>query len=210
MKIYDITQVIKLGIPVWPGDSAFSLERTWSLDMECPVNVSKLTLSTHTGTHADAPMHYGDGGDDIAQVSLTPYIGKTHVVDARSCGPLIEPHHIEAQLPERAERVLVRTFSDYPHDVWPEDFSAFHADTIHMLAKRGCILVGIDTPSVDPESSKDLPSHNAIKQHKMAILEGLILSSIEPGAYELIALPLKIAKGDASPVRAILREWLGD
>ena len=178
--------------------------------MECPVNVGKLSLSTHTGSHADAPLHYGDGGDDIATVSLIPYIGKAYVVDARGCGALVEPHHIEAQLPERVERVLVRTFQEYPHDIWPDGFSAFHFETIHMLAKKGCLLVGIDTPSVDPESSKDLPSHNAIKAHKMAILEGLVLDSIDFGAYELIALPLKIAQGDASPVRAILREWQGD
>ena len=210
MKIYDISQVIKAGIPVWPGDSEFTLERTWMLDMECPVNVSKITLSTHTGTHADAPLHYGDGGADIAEISLVPYIGEAHVVDARmvaNCsGALIEPHHIESQLPDKVERVLVRTFDQYPHDHWPVDFSAFHSETIHMLAEKGCILVGIDTPSVDPESSKDLPSHNAIKGHGMAILEGLVLDGIAVGAYELIALPLKIADGDASPVRAILRD----
>lgn len=205
MKIYDISQVIRTGIPVWPGDSEFTLERTWSLDMNCPVNVSKLTLSTHTGTHADAPMHYGDGGADIAEVSLVPYIGAAHVVNAIGVGSIIKPQHIEDQLPERIERVLVRSFDSYPHDVWPDGFSAFHADTIHMLASKGCILIGIDTPSVDPESSKDLPSHMAIKSHGMAILEGLVLSDIVAGVYELIALPLKIAEGDASPVRAILR-----
>lgn len=210
MKIHDISQVIKVGIPVWPGDSAFTIERTWMLDMECPVNVSKLTLSTHTGTHADAPLHYGAGGADIAEVSLKPYIGKAYVVDARDAGALIEPHHIKSQLPDVVERVLVRTFDDYPHDRWPDGFRAFHPDTIDMLAQKGCLLIGIDTPSVDPESSKDLPSHNAIKGHKMAILEGLVLDAVEAGPWELIALPLKIAEGDASPVRAILREWQGD
>ncbi len=206
LTLYDISQVIRQGIPVWPGDSEFDLERTWSLDMECPVNVCKLTLSSHTGTHADAPLHYGDGGDDIASVSLVPYLGDAVVVDARGAGALVEPHHIESQLPEVAERVLVRTFEDYPHGAWPKDFTAFHVDTIHMLAAKGCVLVGIDTPSVDPETSKDLPSHNAIKQHKMAILEGLVLEAVPVGKYELIALPLKIAQGDASPVRAILRK----
>ena len=202
--------MIKVGIPVWPGDSAFTIERTWMLDMECPVNVSKLALSTHTGTHADAPLHYGDGGADIAEVSLTPYMGKAYVVDARGAGALIKPHHIENQLPATVERVLVRTFDKYPHDVWPHGFSAFHVDTIDMLAQKGCLLIGIDTPSVDPESSKDLPSHNAIKGYEMAILEGLVLDEVDTGAWELIALPLKIAEGDASPVRAVLREWQGD
>lgn len=206
MKIHDISQTIRTGIPVWPGDSEFSIDKTWSLDMTCPVNVSKLTLSTHTGTHADAPVHYGNGGDDISEVSLVPYLGEVHVVDAIDCGALIEPHHIEDELPDRVVRVLVRTFGKYPGDKWPDGFSAFHKDTIHMLAAKGCILVGIDTPSVDPESSKDLPSHNAIKKYGMAILEGLVLSDIVAGTYELIALPLKIAEGDASPVRAVLRD----
>jgi arylformamidase len=191
---------------VWPGDTPYALERTWQIEPGCPVNVSRLTLSTHTGTHADAPIHYDEHGRDSAGVSLLPYVGLCVVVDARHAGEYVTPEDIVSGLPDRVERVLVRTFDVFPHDAWPTDFKAIAADTIDMLAARGCVLIGTDTPSLDPETSKTLDAHNRVKAHGLAILEGLVLDDVAPGAYELIALPLKIAGGDSSPVRAILKE----
>jgi arylformamidase len=85
------------------------------------------------------------------------------------------------------------------------EFAGIHPDTIDILAARGCLLIGIDTPSVDRFCDTDLPTHNRIAQHGMTILEGLQLAHVDPGQYELIALPLRIEGGDASPVRAVLR-----
>lgn len=169
-----------------------------------PVNVSAVTLSTHSGAHADAPLHYADGADDIASVALEPYLGECLVADVRGCGPLILPEHVPAL--DGAERVLFRTFDAFPHSHWPVDTAAIAFATIDALAAAGVRLVGLDGPSLDPQDSKDMAAHLAVLRHDMRVLEGLVLDDVLPGRYELIALPLAIVGGDASPVRAVLRD----
>jgi arylformamidase len=127
------------------------------------------------------------------------------VIDARGSGPLCEPHHIEGHLKDAPSRILLRLTDGFDPHVWPTGFCALSAATIDLLAHHGTCLVGIDTPSVDPETSKDLPSHTGALRAGMRILENLVLSEVEPGDYELIALPLRFANLDASPVRAVLR-----
>ena len=103
------------------------------------------------------------------------------------------------------DRVLFATGS-YPDPTrFNEDFVALAPEVVDALGARGARLVGIDTPSVDLFDSKDLPTHQACLRHDMAILEGLVLDAVPEGAYELIALPLKLQGFDASPVRAVLR-----
>lgn len=203
-KLWDITQKLRPGLPVWPGDTAFEQARTWQMEEGSPVNVSALTLSTHSGAHADAPLHYSQTAPDIASVDLTPYLGECLVVDARGVGALVEV----ADLPHlhSADRVLFRTFERFPQDEWDEDTTAIAPATIDWLALQGVKLVGIDGPSIDPQSSKTMDAHNAVLKHDIRVLEGLMLDDVEEGRYELIALPLPIVGGDASPVRAILRE----
>ena len=203
-RIWDISQKLRPGLPVWPGDTAFAHERTWQIEAGSPVNVSALTLSTHSGAHADAPLHYEAAAPDIASVSLEPYLGECLVVDARDTGAQIEV----GDLPHlhSADRVLFRTFERFPHDAWDADTTAIAPETIEWLAVQGVRLVGIDTPSIDPQSSKDMLAHKAVLRHDMRVLEGLVLDDVPEGRYELIALPLPIVGGDASPVRAILRE----
>src|SRR3546814_13780139 len=111
-RILDISQVLRPGLPVWPGDTAFGQAQTWQIEDGSPVNVSALTLTTHSGAHADAPLHYDAAAPDIASVDLEPYLGERLVVDAHGCGPLIEP----APLPDLAGvgRVLFRTYHTSP------------------------------------------------------------------------------------------------
>lgn len=203
-RIWDISQKIRADLPVWPGDTPFKQITTWQIEDGAPVNVSALTMSTHTGAHADAPLHYAQGAPDIASVMLEPYLGECLVIDARGMGPLIEvvdlPHLASA------ERVLFRTFEQFPNDQWQIETTAIAPDTIDWLAVQGVKLIGIDGPSIDPQSSKTMEAHKAVLDHDMRILEGLILDSVPAGRYELIALPLPIVGGDASPVRAILRD----
>lgn len=194
------------GIPVWPGDTAFHEERTWHLDAQCPVNVSKFSLSTHTGTHADAPLHYDADGQPIGTVDLHPYLGRCRVIDVRSAAGPIQIAHLADYLHGLPPRVLFRTYDKAPEAAWDKDFRPVAADTIDHLASLGVRLVGTDTPSLDPQESKAMDAHHAIRRHGMAILEGLVLNDIPAGDYELIALPLKLGNLDASPVRAILRE----
>lgn len=203
-KLWDISQKLHPGLPVWPGDTAFEQARTWQMEEGSPVNVSALTLSTHSGAHADAPLHYSQEAPDIASVDLEPYLGECLVIDARGVG-----HEIEvADLPHlhSADRVLFRTFDTFPHHDWVEDTTAIAPETIEWLAVQGVKLVGIDGPSIDPQSSKDMLAHKAVLKHDIRVLEGLVLDDVPEGRYELIALPLPIVRGDASPVRAVLRE----
>ena len=192
-------------MPVWPGDTGFAFERSWKMEDGSPVNVGRMTMSTHSGTHGDAPLHYAADGADIASVSLDPYIGECLVVDARE----VKGRQIDVgDLPhlESADRVLFRTFDSFPHDAWDEGFTAIAADAIEWLALQGVRLIGTDAPSVDPQDSKTMDAHKAVLKHDMRILEGLVLDGVEEGRYELIALPLKIAGGDAGLCRAILRD----
>ena len=203
-RIWDISQRLHAGVPVWPGDTAFGQVGTWQMGDGSPVNVSALTMSTHTGAHADAPLHYDAAAPDIANVDLGAYLGECFVVDARGSKGAIEvgdlPHL------DSADRVLFRTYETFPHDEWREDFTAIAAETIKWLAVQGVRLVGIDSPSIDPQNSKTMDAHKAVLAADMRILEGLVLDDVPAGRYELIALPLPIVGGDASPVRAILRE----
>jgi arylformamidase len=203
-RIWDISQPLRPGLPVWPGDTAFAHQRTWQMEAGSPVNVSALTLSTHSGAHADAPLHYAQGAPDIASVALEPYVGECLVVDARGVGAEIDV----GDLPHlhSADRVLFRTFERFPHDEWQAETTAIAPETIHWLAEQGVILVGIDTPSIDPQDSKQMLAHKAVLEHDIRVLEGLVLDDVPEGRYELIALPLPIVGGDAAPVRAILRE----
>ncbi|WP_370190573.1 arylformamidase [Qipengyuania sp.] len=212
-RIWDISQTLRPtneqgGLPVWPGDTAFAFERTWKMEDGSPVNVGRMTMSTHSGTHGDAPLHYSETAPDIASVELDPYIGECLVVDATgvnggsiSVGDL--PHL------GSVDRVLFRTFERFPHGEWDSTFTAIDAETVEWLALQGVKLVGTDAPSVDPQESKTMDAHKAVLEHDMRILEGLVLDGVPEGRYELIALPLKIAGGDAGLCRAILRE-LGD
>jgi len=203
-KIWDISQALGPELPVWPGDTAFQQKRTWQMEEGSPVNVSAVTMSTHTGAHADAPLHYSQTAPDIATVELDPYLGECLVIDARGVGPLIEV----GDLPHlhSADRVLFRTFEQFPHGEWDGDTTAIAAETIEWLGVQGVRLVGIDGPSIDPQDSKTMDAHKAVLKHDIRVLEGLVLDDVPEGRYELIALPLPILGGDASPVRAILRD----
>ncbi len=208
-RIWDISQTLRPGLPVWPGDTAFTFERSWRMEDGSPVNVGRMTMSTHSGTHGDAPLHYAADADDIAAVELDPYIGECLVIDATQvAGGRIDVGdlpHIES-----ADRVLFRTFDAFPHDKWDSTFTAISADAIAWLALQGVKLVGTDAPSVDPQDSKTMDAHKAVLAHDMRILEGLVLDGVPEGRYELIALPLKIAGGDAGLCRAILRDLVDD
>jgi arylformamidase len=205
LAIWDISQPLRATLPVWPGDTAFSLERTWAMGPDCPVNVSRLTLSTHSGAHADAPLHYDESGVDAAAVDLTAYLGPCLVVDARGAGPLLSLEHLPKAALAGEARVLFRTYARFPHDAWTEEFTAIAPEVIEALSAAGVRLIGMDGPSLDPQTSKTMDAHHALNRARMHVLEGLVLDDVPPGRYELIALPLPIVGADASPVRAILR-----
>ncbi|WP_312489978.1 arylformamidase [Sphingomonas sp.] len=210
--VKDISQTLSPALPVWPGDTGFSAERTWTYGPQCPVNVAAMRLSTHSGTHADAPLHYDPAGAAMAEVDLSAYIGHARVVDVRGQGGIVTPAMVAAALTPSATtspvtRLLFRTYDRFPHDRWASDFTVIDPDAVRLMAARGVVLVGIDSPSIDPQDSKTLAAHHAVRETDMRILEGLVLDDVAAGDYELIALPLKLAGLDASPVRAVLRAF---
>ncbi len=205
-RLWDISPPVQPGTPVFPGDTPFNLAWAARIGPGCPVNVSTLSLSPHTGAHADAPLHYDDAGAAVGGLDLLPYLGRCRVVHAIACGPLVTWAHIAHACKALPERVLVRTYAAAPLDRFDEGLTAFAPETIEALADLGVRLVGIDTASIDPAQSKTLPSHQVIRRRGLRVLENLLLDAVPEGDYELIALPLKLVTADASPVRAVLRE----
>ena len=203
-QLWDISPPVQPGSPVFPGDAPY--QQTWGamLSGDCPVNVATLTLSPHTGAHADAPLHYSPDGAAVGALDLAPFLGPCRVIHAIGCGPLIEWHHLQHALQGLPPRLLVRTYARQPAG-WDAALSAYAPDTVARLADLGVLLIGIDTASIDPADSKALPSHQVIRQRGLRVLENLVLDAVPEGDYELIALPLKLMAADASPVRAVLR-----
>ncbi|MEY4631255.1 MAG: metal-dependent hydrolase/cyclase [Pseudomonadota bacterium] len=205
-EIIDISPPISEASPVWPGDTPFS--RKWNARIADGSNIdlSALTTTVHVGAHADAPSHYRAGGNTIDQVDLTPYLGRCVVVDARGARR-IQPEHCAPALASGHVRLLFKTRTHREGPVFETDFAAFSPEAVQLMGESGVLLAGIDTNSVDPFDSKDLPAHQMFARFHMRNLEGLDLLDVTPGEYELIALPLKLAGFDASPVRAVLRRW---
>ena len=205
-RLWDISPPVHAGSPVFPGDAHY--EQRWAamLGPGCPVNVGTITFSPHTGTHADAPLHYDAGGQSIGMLDLAPYLGPCRVVHAIGCGALIEWRHVEKAVDDSLPpRVLVRTYERMPVDRWDAALAGYAPDVVERLADRGVTLIGIDTASIDPAESKTLDAHQVIRRRGLRVLENLVLDEVPEGDYELIALPLKLTTADASPVRAVLR-----
>jgi arylformamidase len=209
--LHDITPLISTRLKVWPGDTPVSREVLLELGKPSSVeskSVSNITLSTlrstvHLGAHADAPSHYAPG-PAIHERSLDYYLGPCqlmHVNVSRSTRITISM----LPGPVLASRLLLATGTYPDPENFNTDFAALSPELIDWLSDQGVILIGIDTPSVDLFDSKDLPTHQACARHDLAILEGLTLSKVPAGTYELIALPLRLEGFDASPVRAVLR-----
>lgn len=206
MRIIDITPPVRADMAVFPGDAPCQVKTTFAIGPQCPVNVTEISFSTHCGAHADAPSHYAAEGATIDTLDLAEFIGPARVIDARGKGPLVQPEEIAGQLEACPSRVLLRIEERPDPMIWPKGFRTLAPETMALLAARGVRLVGVDVPSVDPETSKELPSHMVARDHDLRILENLVLADVVPGDYELIALPLKLAGLDAAPVRAILRD----
>lgn len=203
--LWDISPAVDQRTPVWPGDTVPSFERVWEMEAGASVNVVRITLSPHTGAHADAPLHYDADGAPIGAVALEPYLGPCRVIDCIGAAPLVTPAHVQPWLAGVPPRVLLRTYAQAPLTHWDSAFCAIAPATLDLLAACGVTLIGVDSPSLDPQDSETMDAHRRVCAHSMAILEGLVLDAVAPGDYELIALPLKLASADASPVRAVLR-----
>jgi arylformamidase len=206
MTIYDISRTISPRTHVWPGDTRYTPAHVMRRSDGSSVNLTTLTMSAHTGTHADAYYHYEDDGEHPLAMPLDAFIGPAQVVTvSQREGPLY-PRDFEHVGLESVQRLLVHSHvSDLGDDQWPETFPYLSVELVEWLAARGARLIGLDSPSVDAFDSKELPCHHALKRLNMVNLETVQLRGVPDGEYELIALPLKLDLACGSPVRAILR-----
>lgn len=208
-NIFDISPVIDSDLAVWPGDCPFQRKVSMDLKKGDHLTLSSISATLHLGAHADAPSHYDLRGVSMEACNLEPYLGLCRVLKVKlPKGERVGVEHLPEQLLEGGEILALRylfstgSFPDPTH--FNEDFNSLSPELIEWLHQRGVVLVGIDTPSVDPFASKLLESHQALKATGMAVLEGLVLSHVPEDLYYLSALPLAIKGADASPVRAVL------
>jgi len=205
MKVHDIPPPLDSGTVPWPGDKPFRLLPSMTIEAGNPVNLSSFSTSSHNGTHADAPFHYNSRGLTMERVPLDVFVGPALVVEIATDQEIPASALAALDLEDRP-RLLLRTAPRRDRTRFPERIATLSVEAVEFLAGRGVKLVGVDVPSVDVIDSKTLPVHHALDRAGILILENLQLDGVAPGRYELIALPLKIAGGDGSPVRAVLIE----
>ena len=202
-RLIDISPALHEGTAVWPGDVRLRREIALSIASGDHIDLSSITTTVHVGAHTDAPSHYAADGVDIASRSLDLYYGPCEVGRvAVERGQRIRPAHLLGPITSPRVLFYTGTFPD-PND-FNNDFASLSPELVDHLADLGVVLVGIDTPSIDPFSSKALESHAAVARRDLAILEGVVLGHVAPGRYTLVALPLPLMGADASPVRAAL------
>lgn len=216
MRIFDLSPTLTASTGVFPGDVAFRRDVAMSFEAGHHLTLSSIKTTLHIGAHADAVSHYSADGEGIDRRDPSLYIGSAIVVRAKvnrgarvtqDCfeGSFLESLRSGAELPGR---LLVWTGTFPNPQNWNSDFASFDPGFIEQVASLGVRMIGIDTPSIDPETSKALESHQAVRRLSLGVLEGLCLDSVPEGLYTLIAQPIKIGNGDAGFVRPLLLEGM--
>jgi arylformamidase len=211
VPIYDISVPISNELPTWPGDPSVQLTVWRSLSSGDSANVSMLNLGAHTGTHVDAPAHFIEGAAKIESLPLDVLIGEVQVIEVPDDLHAINEEFVLRYCTPNTQRVLFKTRNSA---FWNESEPEFHTDFTYLdlnaaqrLVERGIKLVGIDYLSIEKYDSPNHETHLALLSYGVVILEGLNLTDIPPGNYELICLPLRLrnTKGDGAPARVVLR-----
>ena len=193
----------------WPTDPPARAERIKDRDKGDPVSLMEIQWVDHTGTHIDAPLHFIAGGKTIDQMPLNATVGRARVIEIKDT----ESIKVEALVPyniRRGERILFKTLNSskyFPDDSFFEDYVYIDPPAAHYLVERGVRVVGIDYISVGSfrHQQKNGETHQTLLNSGVYIIEGLNLSKVKPGRYELLCLPILLERGDAGPARAILR-----
>ena len=208
MKIFDVSLMISPGLPVWPGDPAIVLEQVESMDSGANANVSRLDVGVHVGTHVDAPHHFMNDGRTVEQFSLDVLTGTCYVTQLPDGIEAITAEALDGMpLPAGTTRILFGTsnsrFWSRGEKKFQEDFVAVTEDGAQWLVDYGIQLVGVDYLSVAPYRDS-VPTHRTLLGAGIVVVEGLDLSAVPRGFYELYCLPLKLLGSDGAPARAIL------
>lgn len=211
MPIYDVTVPLSNELPTYPGDPGIEIREWMCLENGDPANVSFLHFGAHTGTHVDAPAHFIEGAEKVESLALEVLIGAAHVVLVPKDHGVIDEEFVTANCDPGAQRILFKTRNS---DFWSEAKPEFHTDFTYLdlkaaelLVERGVRLVGIDYLSIEKYEEERHETHLALLSRGVIILEGLNLSEVPAGKYELICLPLRLRskKGDGAPARVVLR-----
>jgi arylformamidase len=208
MRIHDVTVTISSEMPVYPGDPQIEIKRTLLLEEGDVANVSHLSCGTHIGTHVDPPSHFVEGGIALDKLPLDVLIGPARVFDVGDVD-VIDAATVEKTALDGVTRVLFKTRNSRlwssPHE-FQRDFVYLDADAAEILVARGVKLVGIDYLSIEMFNFEQPATHLALLSNNVIVVEGLDLSGVAAGDYELICLPIKIKDGDGGPARVVLRE----
>ncbi|MCK9391032.1 MAG: cyclase family protein [Syntrophales bacterium] len=209
MKLYDISLSISNDLPVWPGDPPVSLRMTKSILNGDQCNVTKMEMGVHAGTHIDSPYHFLSDGVTTDVIPIETFIGPCLVVEVDS-KVLIEKKDLQKYDMNGYSRILIKTRNS---GIWANNISYFDKnfvalgiDAAHYLIEMKTILVGIDFLSIESFHSEGSPVHKLLLRNSISILEGLNLSGVSVGAYELICMPLKLKGCEGAPARVLLRE----
>ncbi|MCB9134819.1 MAG: cyclase family protein [Anaerolineales bacterium] len=207
MHIYDVTLTISPTLPVWPGDPPVDLQRVSKMEEGEVCNVTRMNISAHTGTHVDAPYHFLPKGKTVETLELKTLTGRAYVVDLPTLSVITAADIEAADIPPRTKRILFKTrnstYWTKKHTEFNTNFVGLSADAAKYLVERGVKLVGVDYLSVAPYEDT-IPTHQILLKAGVIIVEGLDLSQISQGRYTFYCLPLKIAKADGAPARAML------
>lgn len=205
-KLYDVTVPLSAELPTFPGDPRFHIEFSHRISEGEPYNVARLTLGAHSGTHVDAPYHFLADGATVDQLALEMLMGKARVVDMTALDRIDRGDLERVDLRDDI-RVLFKTrmSGQLRQPVFQEDFVYLTPEAATYLVKVGIKLVGSDYLSIEKFGSKDYAAHHALLGAGVVIIEGLDLTEVEAGEYELTCLPLRIAGADGSPARVVLR-----
>ena len=204
MPIYDITVPLSAELPTYPGDPIIEISDSLSLAKGDAANVSLLNFGAHTGTHVDAPAHFIEGAKRVESLALDVLIGEAEVIEVPADIRVITEEFVET----RSTRVLFKTRnSDLWRGEFKKNFTHLDLTAAEKLIKNGVRLVGIDYLSVEKFGSEEHEVHRALLSNEVIILEGLNLTDVPAGKYELICLPLRLRSnlGDGAPARAVLR-----
>jgi arylformamidase len=207
VRTLDISMPIFAGMPAFPGDPPFGAERSHAMSSGAPYNLSALRMGSHVGTHIDPPLHFIPGGVPVDEIDLAYLNGPCRVVSVPSKARTVGSHELES-IPPGSGRVLLRTSNSERWRARLEyfpDYVALAPDGADALLARGCRLVGIDSLSIERDTTGRFPVHHRLLGAGTLILEGLLLAEAPAGAYDLECLPLRIRGGDGGPARAVLR-----
>jgi arylformamidase len=211
MKLYDISLPISNDLPVWPGDPSVSLMMTKSFLKGDHCNITKIQMGTHSGTHIDAPYHFLKDGATVDTIPIETFIGPCLVVDLDS-EVLIEEKDLRKYNLAGHSRILMKTKNS---EMWANNirksfitnYVALGINAVQYLIEMNTILVGIDYLSIESFQSDGKPVHKLLLKNNITILEGLNLSGVKAGVYELICMPLKLQGCEGAPARVLLREY---